>query len=92
MAGKNYYKILGLSENASKKEVKRKYKKLVKKCHPDINPDPKAHEEFILITEAYDFLIAPKRANKESSRSTTTTKKSSLFLNHGCLFRIREFH
>ena len=74
MAGKNYYKILGLSENASKKEVKRKYKKLVKKCHPDINPDPKAHDEFILITEAYDFLMDPKRAKKKSSKNTTKSK------------------
>ena len=74
MAGKNYYKILGLSESASKKEVKRRYKKLVKKCHPDINPDPKAHEEFIIITEAYDFLIALKKSKKKSSESTTSKK------------------
>jgi len=77
VAGKKYYKILGLSESASKKEVKRKYKKLVKKCHPDINPDPKAHDEFILITEAYDFLMESERSKKKSSKSTTTTKKSS---------------
>jgi curved DNA-binding protein CbpA len=74
VAGKNYYKILGLSESASKKEVKRRYKKLVKKCHPDINPDPKAHEEFIIITEAYDFLIALKKSKKKSSESTTSKK------------------
>ena len=69
MVGKNYYKILGLSENASKKEVKKRYKKLVKKCHPDLNPDPKAHEEFILITEAYDFLMESERAVNKSSKS-----------------------
>ncbi len=60
MAGKNYYKILGLPENASKKEIKKKYKKLAKKYHPDVNKDPGAKERFIEINEAYEILIDDK--------------------------------
>ncbi|MDN5305230.1 MAG: curved DNA-binding protein [Fusobacteriaceae bacterium] len=41
----NYYKILGVSESSSKDEIKKSYRKLVMKYHPDKNPDnPKAQE------------------------------------------------
>jgi len=52
-----YYKTLGVSPDASLKEIRTVYRRLVKECHPDTNPnDPKAVERFKRITEAYEVL------------------------------------
>jgi len=54
---KDYYKILGISKTASQKEIKRAFRKLAVKYHPDKNPDdPKAEEKFKEINEAYMVL------------------------------------
>ena len=54
---KDYYKILGVSKNASDEEIKKAYKKLAFKYHPDKNPgDKKAEEQFKEISEAYAVL------------------------------------
>ncbi|MFS8540468.1 MAG: J domain-containing protein [Tissierellales bacterium] len=57
MEYKDYYKILGVSKDASKEEIKRAYRKLAKKYHPDLNPGNKeAQEKFKEINEAYEVL------------------------------------
>lgn len=57
MAKKDYYEILGLNRKASADEVKRAYKKLARKYHPDLNPgDKKAEDQFKEISEAYAVL------------------------------------
>ncbi len=58
MADTDYYKILGISKNASSAEIKKAYKKLAIKYHPDKNRDNKeeAEEKFKEIAEAYDVL------------------------------------
>ncbi len=53
----DYYKLLDLSKESSVDEIKRAYRKKARLYHPDINPDPDAKDKFIIITEAYDFLI-----------------------------------
>lgn len=53
---KDYYKLLGVTRAASNDEIKRAFRKLAVKFHPDKNPDPRAEELFKLITEAYDVL------------------------------------
>ena len=55
---KDFYKELGVSEDASKDEIKKAYKNLAKKCHPDTNPTNKkeSEEKFKNITEAYETL------------------------------------
>ena len=66
MTQKDYYEILGVDRNASAEEIKRAYRRLAKKYHPDLNKDnPKeAEEKFKEISEAYEVLSDPqKRAN-----------------------------
>ncbi|MFH5775772.1 DnaJ C-terminal domain-containing protein [Paracoccus broussonetiae] len=50
------YKALGLGKNASQDEIKKAYRKIAKTDHPDLNPDPKAHERFKAASSAYDLL------------------------------------
>lgn len=56
MAKRDYYEVLGLSKGASQDEIKRAYRQLAKKYHPDINKEPGAEEKFKEINEAYDTL------------------------------------
>jgi molecular chaperone DnaJ len=59
---KDYYAILGVSEDASEEEIKKAYRKLAKRYHPDANPgDPSAAERFKEINEAYHTLVDPSR-------------------------------
>lgn len=53
------YNILGLKNDATEQEVKKAYKKLAIKCHPDKNSSPDANEEFRKITEAYNKILNP---------------------------------
>ncbi|KAI8620366.1 hypothetical protein BC830DRAFT_1059368 [Chytriomyces sp. MP71] len=57
LAGKDYYKILGVNRSALKREIKKAYKELSKKYHPDKNPGDKASEDkFIECAQAYEVL------------------------------------
>ena len=55
--GKDYYKILGVGRQANDADLKKAYKKLALKYHPDKNKDPGAEEKFKEIAEAYDVCI-----------------------------------
>ena len=57
----NYYEILGVSKRSTSEEIKRSYKKLVIKYHPDKNNNPLASEVFKKITLAYKILIDDKK-------------------------------
>ena len=62
MAGTNYYKILGLNKNASEEDIKKSYRKLAMKYHPDhTKGDKRAEENFKKISEAYAVLSDKKK-------------------------------
>ena len=63
MAEQDYYDILGVSKDASEKDIKRAYRRLAAKYHPDVNHEPGAEEKFKKINEAYETLSdSQKRA------------------------------
>ncbi|MBN9227793.1 MULTISPECIES: DnaJ C-terminal domain-containing protein [Legionella] len=66
---KDYYKIMGISEDASEKDIKMAYRKLARKYHPDISKEPNAEEQFKEMGEAYEVLRDPvKKAEYDNYR------------------------
>ena len=62
---KDYYGILGIQKDATEKEIKRAYRKLARKYHPDLNQDnPKAEEKFKALNEAHEVLSDPEKRKK----------------------------
>ncbi len=61
MEYKDYYKILGVSRDATPEEIKRAYRKLARKYHPDVSKEPDAEEKFKAINEAYEVLKDPEK-------------------------------
>lgn len=59
--GKDYYKVLGISKGASDDEIKKAYRKMALKYHPDKNKEPGAETKFKEVAEAYDVLSDPKK-------------------------------
>jgi molecular chaperone DnaJ len=62
MAKQDFYQILGVKRDAKPEEIKKAYRRLARKYHPDVNPGDKAAEErFKFITEAHEVLSDPKK-------------------------------
>lgn len=61
VCAEDYYKLLGLAKDADERQIKKAYRNLSKKFHPDKNPDDEqAHQKFVEVAEAYDVLIDPE--------------------------------
>ncbi len=75
---KNLYQILGVKSTATNQELKKAYRQLAKKYHPDANPNNKAAEEkFKEISEAYEVLSDESRRQKYDRTAHTNTKEES---------------
>ena len=65
MAYIDYYKVLGVDKSASQEDIKKAFRKLARKYHPDLNPnDPSAKEKFQAINEANEVLSDPEKRKK----------------------------
>jgi len=81
----DYYKILGITPNASDSEIKKAYRSLSFKYHPDKNPDPGVAEQYKLINEAYETLNDPQKKIQYDNRNNPLSMDSILkdiFQNH----------
>ena len=84
---KNYYQILGVSFDAEYAEIKKKYRKLSKKYHPDISKEKNAEQKFKEITKAYEVLSSEesrakydqklKQQSRQYRKSAKQNKKKS---------------
>ena len=85
----DYYKTLGLTPNASDSEIKKAYRALSFKYHPDKNPDPSVAEQYKLINEAYETLNDPQKKTQYDNRNNPLSMDSILKdifqnqMNHG---------
>jgi molecular chaperone DnaJ len=77
---KDYYDTLGIDKTASDEDIKKAYRKLAMKYHPDKNKkDPKAEEKFRDVTEAYENLKDPKKKAKYDNYENNTIDPFSAF-------------
>ncbi len=70
MAGK-YHKILGIQDGAGTEEIKKAFRSLAKKWHPDVNKSPEAHKKFIQICEAYEILTHQSEKGRTGAKDQT---------------------
>ncbi len=78
MSNKDYYKILGVSRTATEKEIKKAYRRLAKKYHPDVSKENNAEARFKEANEAYDVLgDKEKRAEYDSFGSAWNQQRQS---------------
>lgn len=72
----NYYAILGVRRDATPEEIKREFRSLARRYHPDVNPgDASAEEKFKLINEAYDVLSDDKKRQQYDTQLFGTVKR-----------------
>ncbi|XP_030623112.1 dnaJ homolog subfamily B member 5 [Chanos chanos] len=66
----DYYAVLGVSNDSNEEEIRRAYKRLALRYHPDKNPDADAEEKFKVIAQAYDVLTDPQKRSAYDQQGT----------------------
>ena len=88
MEYKDYYKILGVERNASEKDIKRAYRRLAPKYHPDVNPgDKEAEQHFKEINEAHEVLSDAEKRKKYDQFGSQWREYERAGINPEDLFR-----
>jgi curved DNA-binding protein len=64
VAFRDYYDVLGVKRDASSEDIRRAYRKLARKYHPDVNKEPEAEDRFKEISEAYEVLRDPEKRER----------------------------
>ncbi|KAM4528541.1 dnaJ homolog subfamily B member 5 [Odontesthes bonariensis] len=86
--GKDFYKVLGVTPESNEDEMKKAYRKMALKFHPDKNSDADAEEKFKEIAEAYEILTDPKKKSiydqfgEEGLKSGISTGQGNIFRNN----------
>lgn len=65
---RDYHKILGIEAGATQAEIKRAYRRLARKYHPDLNPAANAEQMFLMVKEAYEALSGADTARRQANR------------------------
>jgi len=93
LCDQDYYEILGVSKDASDRQIKKAFRKLAMKYHPDKNKDPKAEDKFREIAEAYEVLSDEKKRSEYDQFGKSAFKDSTHGGNHyGFNFNFDDFY
>lgn len=65
---KTYYQVLGVPSQANPDEIRKAYRKKAKTAHPDVNSNPNAQDNFVMIAEAYEILSDPQKRSVYDQR------------------------
>lgn len=86
---KKYFDVLGIAPTTNKTVIKKAYRQLAFKFHPDVNPSQQAHQKFIEITEAYEICLGERII---TSKRESTVKKTPQQEREERMQRAREFY
>ncbi len=76
---KDYYQIMGVARDASQDEIKRAYRKLARKYHPDVSKEPGAEEKFKELQEANEVLKDPEKRAAYEQLGTLRPQEAKIF-------------
>lgn len=86
------YAVLGIDRNASEEEIKKAYRKLAKKYHPDLNPGNKEYEKkMVEINEAYEALTSPNKNQYSAYQGSGTSTQTNPYQNDDVGFDFADF-